>query len=722
MPSQPEPTGPLPELSPEFLLGLATLTGAGFTPESARAAIRNAARPGAKPMELFTNAARELFMHADPEYMPLKDAVWRSRRDTPVVLWSPSLSRWIVVTYAGWFRVRIADSAEPARRRTVSRDDLAAMIGVASLSETVETVVIDPEYHAKHIRREGAAHGDSHDDAHGLTPAQRFFGFLRCERQDITTFLIYSVFAAILYLGAPLAVDAVVSGLAYGSHEQPYIQAIVVVAIALAACLLLHGLVNAFLYYIAELIQRRIFVRTAADLAHRLPRMDTASLDDVHAPEMVNRFMDIATLQKCVSILLLEGVNLLFSAGFGMILLAMYHPYLMLFVVVLAVAIAGILRVFGTGGTRTSIKESYMKYDLVNCFEEIAHFPLLFKGPGGKDFAQQRANDLVTGYVTARAEHFRVVMRQIIGLLTLQVFAAAGILIVGGYLVLHREITLGQLVASELIMSAIIGSLGKLGQKLEAWYDAMAAADKIGHIVDIPVERNDGERPEKSGDAASGVSLVVKDMSFGHHPGHTLFDRLNFSVASGERIAVVGAHGAGSSTLFDLLFALRTPDSGYIAADGVDLRGWSLASYRDDAQLIRDDEIVAGTVVENLRLGRTDIGADEVRDALGKVGLLETLRMRHEGVNMRLNLGGAPLSGSQRTRLLLARALVQRPRLLLLDDLLDALDKKSVQEVLPAIFDKKLPWTIVVATRDPAITALCDRTVVLAPAPATADA
>jgi putative ABC transport system ATP-binding protein len=718
MPPQPDNTGPLPTLSAEFLLGLATLTGAGFTPERARAAIRNAARPGAKPMELFTNAARELFMHADPEYMSLKDAVWRSRRDTPVVLWSAPLSRWIVVTYAGWFRVRIADSIDHTVRRTVSREELAVMLGVPSLSENVEVVVIDPEYHAKHIRREG----DKPDEDHGLTPAQRFFGFLRCERQDLTTFVIYSIFAAILYLGAPLAVDAVVSGLAFGSHEQPYIQAIVVVALALGACLVLHGLVNAFLYYISEVIQRRIFVRTAADLAHRLPRMDTASLDDVHAPEMVNRFMDIATLQKCVSILLLEGVNLVFSATFGMILLALYHPYLLLFVVVLAISITLVLRVLGTGGTRTSIKESYMKYDLVNCFEEIAHFPLLFKGPGGKDFAQQRANALVTGYVAARAEHFRILMRQMIGLLAIQVFAGAGILIVGGYLVLHREITLGQLVASELIMSAIVGSIGKLGKKMEAWYDAMAAADKVGLIVDIPVERSDGERPVKSGDANKGIPLVVKDMSFGHHSGHTLFDKLNFTVAAGERIAVVGSHGSGSSTLFDLLFALRTPVSGYITADGVDLRGWSLSAYRDDAQLIRGNEIVAGTMVENLRLGRTDIGADEIRDALEKVGLLETLRMRPEGVHMKLNLGGSPLSGSQRTRLLLARALVQRPRLLLLDDLLDALDKKSVHEVLPVIFDKKLPWTIVVATRDPAIAALCDRTVALAPAPASADA
>lgn len=721
MTPQPDTTEPTPQLTPEFLLGLATLTGASFTPERARTAIRNATRPGETPMEFFSNAARELFMHADPEYMSLKDAVWRARRDTPVVIWSAPLARWIVVTYAGWYRVRIADSTNPLDRRTVTRTELAAMLGVTNLSESLEFVVIDPEYHAKHIRKTGDTPGAHHADDE-LTPAQRFFGFLRCERQDITTFVIYSVFAAILYLGAPLAVDAVVSGLAFGGRDQPYIQAIVVVALALGACLVLQGLVNAFLYYIAEVIQRRIFVRTAADLAHRLPRVDTASLDDEHAPEMVNRFMDIATLQKCVSILLLEGVNLFFSTVFGMILLALYHPYLLFIVIALAASIALVLRVLGTGGTKSSIKESYMKYHLVNCFEEIAHFPLLFKGPGGKDFARQRANALVTGYVEARAEHFRILMRQMLGLLAIQVVAGAGILIVGGYLVLTQQITLGQLVASELIMSAIVASIGKLGKKIEAWYDAMAAADKVGHIVDIPVERQGGERPARSGDPSTGIPLAVKNVSFSHHPGHTLFDKLNFSVAAGERLALVGPHGSGSSTLIDLLFALRIPDAGFVTADGIDLRTWSLDTYRNDAQLIRGTDIVAGTIMENLRLGRTDIGADEIRSALEKVGLLQAIRMRPEGTRMKLNLGGAPLSGSQRTRLLLARALVQRPRLLLLDDILDGLDKKSVREVLPVVFDKKLPWTIIVATRDPEIAALCDRTVTLAPAPATAEA
>ncbi len=712
MTSPTDSSAPAPSPPIELLLSLAALSGAGFDAARARAAVRAAARPGAKPMEMFTEVARALFMHADPEWMPLKDAIWRARRDTPVVLWSESTSRWIVITYADWYRVRIADSANPEKRRTVSRSELARLLGVDDLSQTVEALVIDPEYHSANIRAEShSANGEAH---HTISPAARFFGFIRCERQDITTFVIYSVIAAILYLGAPLAVDAVVSGLVFGSTEQPYVQAIVVVGLALAATLLLHGLVNAFLYYISEIIQRRIFVRTAADLAHRLPRIATAELSQEHPPEVVNRFMDIVTLQKSVSTLLLEGVNLLIGGAFGMLLLALYHPYLMVFTLLFTTVTAAVIWLLGTGAVKTSIKESHRKYDLLNCFEEIAHFPLLFKGPGGRDFAIQRANSLVTDYIGAREKHFRIILRQVIGLLAVQVVAGAGLLVIGGYLVLKQQITLGQLVASELIMSTIVASLGKLGKKLEAWYDAMAAVDKLGHIVDLPVEREAGEGPGNASRRPGGCTLEVSKLTFAYHADQPLFQEMDFRIQPGERVALVGPHGSGASTLLDLLFGLREPAGGFITAEGLDLRDWSLDAFRREAQLLRRNEIVEGTVAENLRLGRSDIGADEIADALAKVGLLDPLRRTPQGLSLHLNIGGTPLSGSQRTRLLLARAIVQRPRLLLIDELLDGLDKKSFEEVVPAIFDKSRPWTVVVASRDPALIARCDRAIRLA--------
>ncbi|MCB1279327.1 ATP-binding cassette domain-containing protein [Prosthecobacter sp.] len=692
-----------------MLAQLAAITGSEFDHERAKVAIQNARQTADDPLSQLVSAAAEVYMRVSPIRQPLAEVIWQAHHDTPVVIWHAVESRWIVITFAGWFRLRIAEGEHPEQRLSISRTELVRMLGLNRIDETVEAGIVHPERPAHGMSSHSGHHATEHDH---ISPVRRFFGLLKAEKQDIRTLLIFSIFAGILYLAAPLAVDAVVSNLAFGGQQQPYVQALIVLSIALFACLALQAIVTGFQYYISDIIQRRIFVRTASDLAYRLPRVKAEALDDVHAPELVNRFLDVVTVQKSTALLLLDGVNLAFSTLIGMLLLAFFHPVLLLFTGVMLVLIVLIIWLLGRGAVDTSIEESRMKYDLVNWYEEIAHFPFLFKGPGGYGMAYDRANQLASDYVSARSRHFRVLMRQIAGLLTLQVFAAAALLVVGGWLVISQQITLGQLVASELIMTTIVASLSKLGKKLEAWYDAMAAMDKLGHVVDLEIEREDGEQPTRR---EGGAEIIAKGLSFGYAVDAPLFDGRSFTIRPGARAAVVGPHGSGASSLLDILFGLRQPTGGFVSIDGLDLRSWYLEALREQVQLLRRDEIVDATVIENLRLGRPDIGMDEIRQALTRVGLLDDLLHRPDGLNLRLKIGGAPLSGNQRTRLLLARALVQRPRLLLIDELLDGLDNASFAQLSAAILDPSLPWTVVLTTRDHDVTRSCDQIIEISP-------
>lgn len=700
-------------LIPRILIQLASITGVEFDHERARIAVQNAVRADTDPLAQLASAAAEMQLRVSPARLPLSKAIWQAHHDMPVVIWSAKDARWIVVTHAGWFKLRIADGDHPTHRVTITRSELARRLHLSGVHEEVELGVVQPERPAENLSVLAAAKENHHNGHHAsISPARRFISLLTAEREDIWRLLIFSVFSGILYLAAPLAVDAVVSNLAFGGQSMPYLQALIVLSIALFACLTLQAIVTGAQFYLSDVIQRRIFVRTASDLAYRLPRVRAQALDEVHAPELVNRFMDVVTAQKSTSLLLLDGVNLVFASIIGMMMLALYHPMLLLFAAVLFSLIVLCIWLLGRGAVATSIEESRMKYDLVNWFEEIAHFPFLFKGPGGYSMAYDRANQLATDYVLARSRHFRVLMRQIAGLLTLQVFAAATLLVMGGYLVISQQITLGQLVASELIMSAIVASLAKLGKNLEAWYDAMAAMDKLGHIFDLEIENKDGEQTEKR---VGGVEVCASNLGFGYSGGSVLFENLNFTIPANSSAAIVGPHGSGSSSLLDILFGLRQAQSGYVTLDGLDLRSWYLEGLRESVQLLRQNEIVDATVVENLRLGRTDIGMDEVRSALAAVELLPELLARPEGLNLRLKIGGAPLSSNQRTRLLLARALVQKPRLLLMDELLDSLDEKSFNTLTKAIFESGIAWTVVVTTRDQNVTRMCAHVVEMAP-------
>lgn len=635
--------------------------------------------------------------------MPLTNAIWQANTHTPVVIWHPSESRWVVITYAGLFTLRYLDGTDLKSYKTIARWNFTRWLGLTNSHDEVDAAV---------VQLERPAHGmSSHaHSAMGANPGRRFFALLKAEKKDIHTLLIFSVFSGILYLAAPLAVDAVVSNLAFGGQSQPYMQALVILSIALFACLALQGVITAFQYYIADIIQRRVFVRAASDMAYRLPRVKAESLDGVYAPELVNRFLDIVIVQKSTALLLLDGVNLVFSTVIGMILLSLYHPLLLSFAAGLLVLIILVIWLFGQGAVESSIRESMMKYDLVNWFEEIAHFPFLFKGPGGYALAYERANELATSYLHAREKHFRILMRQISGLLTLQVFAAAILLVVGGYLVISQQITLGQLVASELIMATIVGALAKMGKKLEAWYDALAAMNKLGHIFDLDIEREDGE---KQVDKKTGAHIQAEGLTFGYDRA-PLFSGLNFTILPGSRTAIVGPHGSGGSTLLNILFGLRQPTAGFVRIDGLDLRNCYLESLREGVMLLRRDEIVGGTIIENLRLGSTGIGMDEIQTALTEVGLLDELLHQPEGLNLQLKIAGAPLSGNQRTRLLLARALVQRPKLLLIDELFDGLDADSLDQLSASILGKSQEWTVVLTTRDHDVTLKCDQIIRLA--------
>lgn len=691
---------------------LAAILGSDIGPERARLAIHHATQTENDPLALLSAAAAGAGMQVSPARLPLSEAVWQAHADSPVVIWSSVESRWMVITYAGWFSLRLADGEHPTHRVTVTRQALARRVGVESVHAVVEVGIVHLDRGAR-----GLSAARSHDDGGhhapgAVSPARRFIALLLAEKQEVRTLLMFSVISALLYLAVPLAVDAVVTNLAFGGQSGPYVQALVVVSLALFGCLGLQAIVTGFQFYVSDMIQRRIFVRAASDLAYRLPRVKAQVHDEVHAPEMVNRFLDVVTAQKSTALLLLDGVNLVFGGLIGMLLLSLYHPLLLLFAAVLLSLIILSLWMLGRGAVDTSIEESRMKYDLVNWFEEIAHFPFLFKGPGGGRMARERANELSTGYVMARSRHFRVLMRQIAALLTLQVVASAALLAVGGYLVISQQITLGQLVASEIIMSGIVASLAKLGKKLEAWYDAMAAMDKLGHIFDLETEREGGEKPAPLG---SGAEVVANQVDYSYHPSMPLFSGRSFSIPAGSSAAIVGPHGAGASSLLDILFGLRQSTGGFVTIDGLDLRSWDLEKLRESTQLLRRDEIMDGTVVENLRLGRSDIGMDEIRASLKQVGLLNELLARPEGLNLRLKIGGAPLSGNQRMRLLLARALAQRPRLLLIDELIDNMDDSSFALLSAAIFDKSQPWTVVVTTRDSQVSTRCDQIIELAP-------
>ncbi|MGE0610594.1 MAG: peptidase domain-containing ABC transporter, partial [Pirellulales bacterium] len=548
-----------------------------------------------------------------------------------------------------------------------------------------------------------AAHGGHEHGHHArFTPFQRLVGLLQGEKRDIGAIFVFAIVVGVLTLTTPIAVEALVNTVAFGGLFQP----LIVLAIMLCAFMGFSSLVRGIQTYVVEIIQRRVFVRVAADLAYRLPRVRRDSLDGEYGPELANRFFDVVTVQKVVAMLLLDGIGIVLQAFIGMLVLAFYHPVLLAFDVVLLVSIIFVIFGLGYGAVRASIEESRAKYAIADWLEQLAGLPGVFRGAGGGELARGRADQLTAQYVLARKSHFRIVMRQIASALALQAVVATALLGLGGWLVIAGQLTLGQLVAAELIVSAIVGTFAKLGKHLESYYDLLTSLDKLGHLFDLPLDPMEGDHLHNAGPAA----VRAQNLAYSYHEGHEVIHSKDLEIEGGERLGLVGPPGSGKSTLLQLLAGWREPGNGRIELDEHDMRDLHPEAISKQVRLVRRAEVFTGSILENVQAHRRNVTQHEVRGALKSVGLLEELLSLPDGLNTHLMQGGSPLTDSQTCRLTLARALCGGPRLLLIDGLLDSLAGDCGERALDAVFDDARQWTVVLVTSRPEFLSRCDRT------------
>jgi ABC-type bacteriocin/lantibiotic exporter with double-glycine peptidase domain len=519
---------------------------------------------------------------------------------------------------------------------------------------------------------------------------------LRLERRDVWTILAFALGVGLLSIVTPAAIEALVNTVAFGVLLWP----VVVLALVMLAFLVFSATLRAMQVLVAEYIQRRIFARNAHEFTVRFAKAEIGSFDGRNPTDIVNRFFEVASVQKAITSLLVEGVGIVMITIVGLAVLAFYHPYLLTFAIVLVVLVIFLVFVLGIGGVRTSIKESYAKYDMAAWLEEIAKCPHTFRFGKGGSLAIERANELASAYIDARKTHFRVVWRQTLFALLLEAIASTVLLGLGGWLVINRQLNLGQLVAGELLVTLVLTALSKIGKYIEIFYDLQASLDKLGVVNTLTLEPAAGERlppSERPMQVAAEVRRGEKVQQMEAQPG--------------ERVAVVGPSGCGKTYLLETLALLRVPHEGLLEFDSIDARSLDRAATRLNIALVGQAETFAGTVAENIRVGRSELSAADVRRALDMVGLAETVARLPQGVATQLGSDGLPLSTNELLRLSIARAIAGRPRLLLIDGLLDGLDMRDCPELVASLFDRSAPWTLVIVTARDEILKRCDKTV-----------
>ncbi len=523
-----------------------------------------------------------------------------------------------------------------------------------------------------------------------MSPITRLLKFIKLERQDLKILPILIFGYGLISIATPVSVQALVNIVTMGTVLQP----LYVISLILFLLLLLSGGLYVFESYIVELIQRRIFIRTAIETSQNTRGVDIQLYDQENPVELINRFFDVGTVQKSIATLLTTGLTALLQIIIGSLILIFYSAYLAMLILFVIGALILILRSLSKHATETAITESKAKYAMASWLENIAKNILAFKFYQGESRSVDQAHTLIKKYINSRSKHFNILLWQNISAALIYALGGTALLALGGGLVIRGEINLGQFVAAELIIFGVLGALVRLVSKLDYFYDLLAALDKIGVLEDMPQEKNGMHQLEN----VQVNTLKAVDIHFRYNEFIHLLQGITFELNKGQDLAILGNPGTGKSSLLKLIAKLRTPANGHLTLNQIDIRQIDNNSVRNLMGLASDIEIIEGSILDNICLGRT-IGIDEVNAMMHALGLAEEFNRLPEGISTAIAACGSPLSNSQLQRLMIARAAIGKPSILMIDGILDSFNETELKTVMQMFKKHQQEWMLIVTTR-----------------------
>ena len=540
-----------------------------------------------------------------------------------------------------------------------------------------------------------------------ITPWQRLVRLLRVDKREIGHIYLYALVGGAISLSVPLGVQAIINLISGGQVATSWGVLIAFVTIGVG----FTGALQVMQIALAENIQQRLFARSALEFAYRIPRIRAEAIGGRYLPELVNRFFDTVSVQKGLSKLLLDVPLALLQIILCLILLALYHPFFIAFGFLLLVLLYLIFSMTAKRGLATSLTESTYKYEVAYWLEELGRSSGTFKLIGRTDLPIERTDALVNGYITARKAHFHVLLGQFSAMVVFKVVVTLALLALGGALVINEQMNLGQFVAAEIVILLLMAAVEKIILRIETVYDVLTALEKIGTVTDLPLERNEGLKVI-SEDPSKGLDVRVTQLGFrSHWTSQYVLRNVDLHLQPGEKVCLSGANGAGKTTLLRILGGALQPTEGNVQLDGHPMNSLDLDDVRSIiGDSLADEEVFTGSILQNITVGRAWVSEDDVSEACRVTGLFDQLAQFPEGLLTKLDPQGSRLPKSLVKRIIQARCIAGKPRLILLEDSLQNWDTKDREQLLGWISAPKRPPCLPLLPSDPWLQQRCART------------
>lgn len=530
---------------------------------------------------------------------------------------------------------------------------------------------------------------------------------LRLERRLLALVVSYSLAIGLFALIVPLTVQELTNTFAFA------IQPVTIVTLAgvMIAALLFVGAFRSLQYYAVEVLERRLFARVAIGMAQQIPQFQFLGFK----PRYANHFMETVFMQRALSVLLVDLINVVVGGAVGMTILVFYHPYFLLYN---ALLLAGFSIVFllSHGGLKATIEMSHAKYDTLHWMQEISYNLLHFKATDSQAILMQRTDELVGKYVQTRQTRFGILIRQYLGSVGWQAIAHGGLIATAAWLLSIGQLTLGQLVAAEVVVSGLLASFDEVVKRMGHIFYFMTGLRELDLVLSLPKDQGSSALSVPLPDpTVHGIRLTCKDLTVHHAGVPAIFEQFNVEVTPGEKIGIYASTTAAKTALARVLAGLEMPTGGVIRYNGVDLRHIDMNAINRCRGFMIDSQLTLfeGTIEDNILLGRSYIPYSDVRWALRFAELEEDVDALPQGLKTHIRAPGKILAPTHMMRILLARAILGRPQILIFDGILHTLQPVLRETLLRRLCSKDEPWSVIFVSNDPNLTPHVDRRLIL---------
>ena len=530
---------------------------------------------------------------------------------------------------------------------------------------------------------------------------------LKLERPMLGIIASYAVAIGLFLLCVPIAVQELVSTFSFAMEPRMIFTLTLFVASSLTG-------VAAFRVLQAravETLQQRIYTRIAIGFTRLLPRLR----DDTFAPQQAHRFMEADLLTRALVAMVADLFNVAVVGTIGVTMLMLFHPFFVLYILILILGFVGLLTLFGRGGFFITLEMSRLHYEIFGWIQNIAHNLPHLRAAGESPYLLERTDGLARNYARIRQRRSDTLTgRQYKAAALWQVVGHSGLLITAGLLVVDGQLTVGQFAAAEVLVGNLLINMDTLARRMVAMFFTFVSCREMAAVFSLPTEEEGAkEDVPVSQFGAFGIRVTCRNISYTATDGATIFQNVSLEIAPGEKIAVLCGTNRAKTTLAKTLAGLHPPTSGFVRYNDMNLVEVKQQSISRVRGLVLDSHptLLDGTLEDNITLGRPTIDYHDLQWALRFVELDGDIDAMPQGLHTTVSSLDTHLSTSQILRLLVARAIVTRPQLLIFDGTLHNMLPATRELLLRRLCAKDEPWSVVFISNDPTFSAHVDRRV-----------